>query len=131
MKIRKRWILFFILILAVCILSIPEIIHENKGVSISTGSVRNGKLQNGWLMPFSGKNFHYFSQVSYFLLNNAYVHSDVHATLMDAYKSCEKTCPGREFVLMECSQKRGGRMLFHWTHQNGVSADFMVPKKKR
>src|SRR5688500_18146607 len=117
MKIRKRWILFIMLIAAVCFCSIPELLHENKGTSISIGSVRDGKLQNGWLMPFKGKNFHYFSEVSYFILNNAYVHSDVHATLMDAYRVCETTCPEREFILMECSGKRGGRMLFHWTHQ--------------
>ncbi len=28
---------------------------------------------------------------------------------------------------MECTGKHGGRMLIHWTHQNGTSVDFMVP----
>jgi penicillin-insensitive murein endopeptidase len=31
---------------------------------------------------------------------------------------------------MECSDKHGGRMLFHWTHQNGMSVDFMTPKQR-
>jgi penicillin-insensitive murein DD-endopeptidase len=31
---------------------------------------------------------------------------------------------------MECTRKHGGHMLIHWTHQNGRSVDFMVPKKR-
>jgi penicillin-insensitive murein endopeptidase len=30
---------------------------------------------------------------------------------------------------MECSDKTGGDMWFHWTHENGTSVDFMVPTK--
>lgn len=112
------------------ICSIPEMIHKNAGISESIGSVRNGKLKNGWLMPYKGNNYQYFSPFSYYILNNAYVHSSVHATLLEAYHSCESSCPERKFTLMECTRKKGGRMLLHWTHQNGMSADFMVPKMK-
>jgi penicillin-insensitive murein endopeptidase len=31
---------------------------------------------------------------------------------------------------MECTCKNGGRMLLHWTHQNGKSVDFMTPVKR-
>lgn len=130
LKGKKRWIFLGGTVLLSFLFSIPEMNHTNKGVSESTGSVRDGSLTNGWLMPFKGKNFRYFSYFSYYLLDNGYVHSSVYQTLMDAYAECEKTCPGTKFVLMECSDKTGGRMLFHWTHQNGISVDFMVPKKR-
>lgn len=128
MKFRKRWVITTVLLLLMGTCSIPEITHKNEGISESTGSVRDGKLINGWLLPYRGDNFHYFSLSSYYLFDNAYVHSSVYSTLMDAYKTCESTCPGKEFILMECTRKRGGRMIFHWTHQNGISVDFMTPK---
>ncbi len=127
MKVKKRWIFLGSIIILCGILSIPEMVHTNEGASVSDGSVRDGKLRNGWLMPFKGENFHYFDHFSYYILNNAYVNSKVYKTLTDAYKTCETTCPGKEFILMECTRKKGGRMLFHWTHQNGTSVDFMVP----
>jgi len=130
MKVKKRWIYLGGTVLLFALLSIPEITHTNRGISESVGSVRDGKLRNGWLMPFEGKNFRYFSRFSYYILNNAYVNSKVYDVLMDAYQACETSCPGKEFVLMECTRKRGGRMLIHWTHQNGTSVDFMVPTKR-
>ncbi len=130
MKIKKRWILFIAFMVTFTMCSIPELVHKNSGISESTGSVRNGKLKNGWLIPYKGDNFQYFNSLSYFIMDNAYVHSSVHATLMNAYKECETTCPGKEFYLMECTKKNGGRMLLHWTHQNGMSVDFMTPKIK-
>jgi penicillin-insensitive murein endopeptidase len=127
MNVKKRWIFTGSIVILSGLLSLPEILHTNSGTSVSEGSVRDGKLQNGWLMPFAGENFHYFSGFSYYILNNAYVNSRVYQTLTDAYKKCETTCPGKEFVLMECTRKNGGWMVFHWTHQNGTSVDFMVP----
>lgn len=112
-------------------LSAPELIHTNKGQSISSGSVREGKLANGYLLPYSGKNFKYFSPVSYYLLDNAYCHHAVHKTIVEAYQICETTCPGTDFKLMETSNKDGGRMHLHRTHQNGYSADFMIPKVRK
>jgi len=130
MKVKKRWIILGSTIILFGLLSIPEIRHTNSGESESIGSVRDGKLKNGWLMPYTGENFKFFSRFSYYILNNAYVHSSVYHTLMDTYKTCEISCPEKEFVLMECTRKHGGRMLIHWTHQNGTSVDFMVPKKR-
>jgi penicillin-insensitive murein endopeptidase len=128
MKLRKRWILLGSTVLLFGLLSIPEMTHVNAGQSESLGSVRDGKLKNGWLLPYEGPNFNFFSRFSYYILNNAYVHSAVHKTVMEAYAKCEVTCPDKSFVLMECTRKHGGRMIFHWTHQNGTSIDFMVPK---
>src|SRR5688572_21239502 len=101
MKFKKRWLFTLLLFISVTALSLPELFHENKGVSTSIGSVRNGRLQNGWLLPYRGANFHFFSPVSYFLLNNGYVNSSVYRVIMEAYKMCEVTCPGKEFILME------------------------------
>lgn len=129
MKVKKRWIFLSGTVFILGLLSIPEITHVNTGTSESIGSVREGKLKNGYLIPFDGPNFRYFSRFSYYILNNAYVHSRVYKTLMEAYKACEQSCPGRDFILMECTRKHGGRMLIHWTHQNGTSVDFMVPKQ--
>src|SRR5688572_25549661 len=131
MKFKKRWIILFAIVISMGLCSIPELTHQNNGISESIGRVRKGKLLNGWLLPYQGDNFHYFSLFSYYILNNAYVHSAVHHTLIDAYKACETTCPGKEFIYMECSGKNGGRMLFHWTHQNGMSVDFMTPIKRK
>ena len=32
---------------------------------------------------------------------------------------------------MECSDRKGGRLMLHRTHRNGLSVDFMVPKMKK
>jgi len=130
MKIKKRWIFLMVIIILLGLCSLPEIFHENKGISESIGSVRDGKLKNGWLLPYKGKNHRYFSPFSYYILNNGYVHSSVYATIMEAYHTCETTCPDILFRIMECTSKHGGRMLIHWTHQNGTSVDFMVPTMK-
>ena len=127
MKGRKRWWILGSFLALMGFMSIPEYRHVNKGDSISAGSVRDGKLINGWLVPYSGPNFNYFSWFSYYILDNAYVHQQINQTIMDAYRACEVTCPDTKFTLMECTRKNGGRMLIHWTHQNGTSVDFMAP----
>ena len=129
MKILKY--LTFTFLLCPIALSIPEFIHKNSGESTSTGSVRGGGLENGYLLPFCGNNFRYFSFSSYYLANNAYVHHLVYQTVLDAYKTCEKTAPGIVFGLMESSDKNGGDMLIHRTHENGLSVDFMIPRKRK
>ena len=108
---------------------LPEVFYSHPAESESIGSVRNGSLKHGWLIPHQGKNFHYFSGLSYYILNNAYTHSKVYQVLLDAYKACEVTSPETMYRLMECSDRTGGKMWFHRTHQNGMSVDFMVPLK--
>jgi len=97
--------------------------------SISLGSVGNGSLKNGRIVPFSGTNFHYFDSTSY-LKNRCFVHEKVLSTLLRAYKTLETSAAGIQFGLMECSRENGGRIRPHLTHQNGLSVDFMTPLKK-
>ncbi len=127
---KKKWALLITALLLI-VFSIPEFVHQNKGQSKSKGSVGSGQLENAYLFPYSGKNFRYFSPISYYLLNNGYTHSKVYKTVLEAYKTCEQTCPGTQFRIMECSDKHGGKLLIHRTHQNGMSIDFMIPKIKK
>ena len=121
--------LFFLLLLLLSISVFPELVHQNKGKSRSIGTVKKGTIENPWLLPYSGTNFRYFSPLSYYVLNNGYANDKVYRTLLAAYKECEKTCKNIQFRIMECSNKKGGQMLIHKTHQNGRSVDFMIPKK--
>ncbi len=125
---KARWAI--LLLAAFCFASaIPEWRHQNSGESRVVGSVRNRAWKTAGLSPI-GKNFRYFSQASYYLFNNGYTGSKTCRTILEAYQTCETTCPQTAFRLMECSDRYGGRLLIHRTHQNGTSADFMVPKKR-
>lgn len=95
--------------------------------SQSLGSISNGSLQHGRLIPFSGKNYHYFDTLSY-LSERAYMHENVLETVLDAYSNLDSLLPSRHFCVMECSHKDGGNLFPHRTHQNGLSVDFMMPK---
>lgn len=127
-RFKKRYLLIFLTITGFVLMSFHEYSHVNAGQSRSNGSVRNGSLENGYLLPYKAKNFDYFSPLSYYLLNNAYVHSKVYDTMIQAFAELEKTTPDRYYSLMECSNRDGGRIPVHRTHQNGMSVDFMVPK---
>lgn len=95
--------------------------------SESKGTVRNGELKNGHRFKYHNQNFSYFSTLSYYLLNNAYTNSKVKKTVEEAYQSLYQKFPDQKWKMMECSNKKGGKMRFHRTHQNGTSIDFMVP----
>lgn len=97
--------------------------------SISSGHVSNGGLKHAKLMPYKGTNFSYFDEKSY-LSGRAFTHHKVLNTVINGYKELEKNYPKRRFQLMECSNKHGGKMWPHRTHQNGLSVDFMMPKLK-
>jgi penicillin-insensitive murein endopeptidase len=97
--------------------------------SKSIGSVSNGKLENGRIVPFSGKNFHYFDTTSY-LANRGFTHEKVLQTILETYDALDSLLPGRHFCIMECSHQHGGKLMPHRTHQNGLSVDFMMPKLK-
>lgn len=101
-------------------------IHE---ASASIGSVSNGSLKNGRIVPFSGANFHYFDTTSY-LADRGFTHEKVLQTILEAYSELETLLPRQQFCLMECSHKHGGKLYPHRTHQNGLSVDFMMPKLK-
>ena len=95
--------------------------------SKSKGSVSNGKLENGKIMPFYGKNFTYFDQDSY-LASRAFTSDIVKKIVLDAYEELHLEYPERKFFLMELSNQEGGEIYPHRTHQNGLSVDFMMPK---
>lgn len=112
--------------------NILDFFQQNKGnhqPSTSQGTVSNGALINGKLVPYFGKNFSYFDTKSYFA-SRGYTNDKVLSTILDAYQELETEEPGRFFYLMELSNKEGGNIFPHRTHQNGLSADFMIPKLK-
>lgn len=127
-KFKKRYILLAIYIVTCLVLGSREFFHKNSGISESIGSVRDGSLENGYLLPYKAKNFDYFSPLSYFILDNGYTHSTVHKTMLDAFRLLETRTPDRFYSMMECSNQDGGPILVHRTHMNGTSIDFMVPK---
>lgn len=99
---------------------------ENDAPSISKGTVSNGTLVNGKLMPFSGANFIYFDTASY-TGSRAFVNDRVRTAVINTYKRLEELTPERHFCIMECSHEQGGKLSPHRTHQNGLSIDFMTP----
>jgi len=123
--------LLFVVLISLGARSASQIFHTNQGVSQSIGPVQAGEIVNAYLLPYKGNNFRYFSPLSYYILGRAYVHSTVHDIVVAAYKDCETTCDGIKFRVMECSNKNGGKMRPHRTHQNGTSIDFMTPLMKK
>jgi len=97
--------------------------------SQSIGTVSNGRLEHGRIVPLSGDNFFYFDTMSY-ASKRAFVHQKVLSTLLDAYAQLDSVCPTRIFGIMECSNEHGGQIKPHRTHQNGLSVDFMTPLMK-
>jgi penicillin-insensitive murein endopeptidase len=121
-------LILFILILVLFSCSPKRI--KGSGNSVSKGSVKQGSLENGRRFPKKGDNYKYFSKVTYFINGRAWVHSKVCSSVLEAYDACKQSMPNRNFMIMECSLKKGGKMLPHRTHQNGTSIDFAVPLKK-
>jgi penicillin-insensitive murein endopeptidase len=94
--------------------------------SVCFGSTAAGALENGWLLPIAGENFRAYSDLGWGL-GRVYVHSAVHALVLDAYARLAESLPDRVFVYGETGLARGGKFSPHHTHQNGLSVDFMVP----
>jgi len=101
----------------------------DKKSSTSHGKVSDGSLDHGRLVPYYGDNYSYFDATSYFS-GRAFLHEDVLNIALRTYKELEKRSD-RFYRIMECSNKNGGRMLPHRTHQNGTSIDFMMPLVKK
>ncbi len=126
----KKYFLILILLSITIIPSTPQIFHKNSGTSQSLGTVGNGKLVNGYKIPYHGNNFKYFSPVDYFIFGRCYVHSDIYKIVLDSYSELDAIYPEYKFKIMECSSRKGGKAFPHRTHQNGTSIDFMTPLKK-
>lgn len=107
--------------------------NENKGNQLpskSLGTVSAGKLENAKLIPFEGNNYQYFDTTSY-LGGRAFLNDQLKKTILETYQELEKEQSGRKFFTMECSNKNGGKIFPHRTHQNGLSTDFMMPLLKQ
>lgn len=111
---------------------IHDYFEKHKGNDLpsqSIGTTGNGKLINGKLLPSYGKNFQYFSEVSYFM-GRAFVHHKVRDLLIESFDSLYIYFPKDTFYIMETSHKNGGKFFPHRTHQNGLSVDLMMPYLK-
>lgn len=127
---KIKYIIIVVLSLLILIPTFGHVFRKNNGESKSIGTVSNGKLINGYKIPYKGDNFKYFSAFDYFVLGRCYVHSDIYQIIIDSYKDLNKVYPDYAFKIMECSKRKGGRPFPHKTHQNGTSIDFMTPLKK-
>lgn len=94
--------------------------------SISVGTPAEGSLKDGVSFASKGAGYVTYSAVGN-LMGRQYVHSRVHATLVDAFASLHAAVPDRTFVLGETGLKAGGRFRPHRTHQNGLSVDIFMP----
>jgi penicillin-insensitive murein endopeptidase len=104
--------------------------EDDNGISSKTyGTVSDGSLTNGKLMPCAGENFSYFDEDSY-LGGRAFTSDKVKNTILNSYNTLHQLCPERHFYLMELSNENGGKIYPHRTHQNGLSVDFMMPLLK-
>jgi penicillin-insensitive murein DD-endopeptidase len=99
---------------------------ESRMPSRSLGTKARGRLERGKRLPTSGPNFVAYSRLGALVGRNS-VHSTVREVIVDAYREVERTAPGVTFVYGETGWPSGGRFRPHRTHQNGLSADFMVP----
>ena len=90
------------------------------------GTTGNGSLAGGVKIPLSGNNYTGYSLAAS-IAGRTYVHSEVKNIIVEAYKSLESIEPDKVYKYAETGFKNGGRFKPHKTHQNGVSADFMVP----
>lgn len=97
-----------------------------KDSSTCFGTTSDGRLENGWKLPASGPNFSAYSALGR-VLGRTYVHSKVHAVVLDAYAKLATTNPDTVFVYGETGFSDGGQFKPHKTHRNGLSVDFMVP----
>ncbi len=127
---KVKYIITLALLVLLIIPSSGKIFYKNKGQSTSVGTVSNGKLVNGYQLPYKGENFRYFSAFDYYILGRCYVHSSLHTILIESYDEMGGLYPDYTFKVMECSKRKGGRPFPHKTHQNGTSVDFMTPLKK-
>jgi penicillin-insensitive murein DD-endopeptidase len=119
-----------IVVIALVIISIPNIFYSNLEASVSGGTPGDGSLKKAYQVEYTTSNARYFSIISYYLMGNCYVNSKLYNTVLNSYSECEKTCKNIDFRIMECSDKEGGKIMLHRTHRNGLSIDFMVPKIK-
>lgn len=90
------------------------------------GTSSQGGLRHSWKLPRSGANFRAYGAIPW-LAGRTFVHSVVHAVVLEAYQRVASDHPEYRFVYGETGFAEGGSFEPHRTHQNGLSVDFMVP----
>ncbi|MBI1220970.1 MAG: replication initiation protein [Bacteroidetes bacterium] len=134
MRKSKKWmyrLLVVMLLIASCRAVNPVMIYfENDTPSTSYGESWKGHLENGKRMPSYGYNF---SGVSYLLLalGRNGVHSAVRDLTVAAYDTLYSLHPEWRYLYGETGWVKGGKFWPHYTHQNGMVIDFMVPVIKK
>lgn len=103
--------------------------NESDGISESRGSRNNGFLVEGKRLPTRGDNFETYSRL-WTSLGRTCVHEQVRDAIVDAYAEVYDDHPELQFVYGEMGWCGGGDFWPHRTHQNGLSADLMVPVRK-
>lgn len=99
---------------------------ESDKPSVSTGVSWKGDLEHGKRLPNSGANYHCVSYLFTALGRNG-VHSALRSLTIDVYDSLFKINPKWRFLYGETGWVNGGKFWPHYTHQNGLVIDFMVP----
>jgi penicillin-insensitive murein endopeptidase len=128
-RIKKILKISIVVTLIFCFVwSAPVVFFWNNGKSIVKGSSNGGTIENPYKMDLYGKNFSYFSYLSYFGLGMCFTSERVYNSLKDCMKALESSAAGKHFYIMELSRKNGGKTLLHQTHRAGLSVDLMVPK---
>jgi len=99
---------------------------ESDNPSISSGFPSEGSIQNSKRLPTCGSNFATYSRLCNLVGRNC-VHDSLKAVILDAYSRLAAELPERRFIYGEMGWPHGGRFWPHATHENGLSADFLVP----
>ncbi|MDD5412909.1 MAG: hypothetical protein PHF31_16140 [Methylobacter sp.] len=92
-------------LLLLCLLILQSAYAENLP-SVCYGTTQEGRLENGWQLPSSGKNYEAYSTLGVITGRN-YVHSKVYDLVVAAYKSLESTAPDKMFIYGESGSKEG------------------------
>lgn len=117
---------YFFYLLAIAALLAP--ILAAAAESQCYGTVSNGRVEGGVMLPLSGANFSAYSVLAV-TTGRTHVHSRVAAILGASYKALATSHPNTHYVYGETGWRSGGRFRPHRTHQNGLSVDFFVPVK--
>jgi len=110
----------------ICLFLTVSNLDASEQESTCYGSTDKGRLENGWQLPKSGKNYQSYSTLCD-LVGRNYVHSKVHEVVLEAYKILDQRVPNKFYVYGETGWAKGGQFKPHKSHQNGLSVDFFVP----
>ena len=105
-----------------------RVIFDAPSLSRSVGTPAAGHLENGHPLPPSGAGFVTYSYLGS-ALGRQYVHGAVRDLLVEALAACARVRPDRRFVLGETGWPRGGAFWPHRGHENGLSADVLMPMR--